>query len=59
MKTRITEPFGIEHPFIQGGMRYVGFAEMAASVSNVGGLGLITGLTQRSPELLAKEIARG
>ena len=58
MKTRITELFGIEHPIIQGGMHYVGFAEMAAAVSNAGGLGLITGLTQRSPELLANEIAR-
>ncbi len=58
MKTRITELFGIQHPVIQGGMHFVGFAEMAAAVSNAGGLGLITGLTQRSPELLAKEIAR-
>ncbi|HEX6242701.1 MAG TPA: nitronate monooxygenase family protein [Polyangiales bacterium] len=58
MKTRITELFGIEHPIIQGGMHYVGFAELAAAVSNAGGLGIITGLTQRSPELLAKEIAR-
>ncbi|MGJ7544871.1 NAD(P)H-dependent flavin oxidoreductase [Variovorax sp. LT1R16] len=58
MKTRITELFGIEHPIIQGGMHYVGFAELAAAVSNAGGLGLITGLTQRTPELLAKEIAR-
>ena len=58
MKTAITELFGIEHPIIQGGMHYVGFAEMAAAVSNAGGLGLITGLTQRTPELLAKEIAR-
>jgi NADH:quinone reductase (non-electrogenic) len=58
MKTRITELFGIQHPIIQGGMHYVGFAEMAAAVSNAGGLGLITGLTQRTPELLAKEIAR-
>ncbi len=58
MKTRITELFGIEHPIIQGGMHYVGFAEMAAAVSNAGGLGIITGLTQRSPELLAAEIAR-
>jgi NAD(P)H-dependent flavin oxidoreductase YrpB (nitropropane dioxygenase family) len=58
MKTRITEMFGIQHPIIQGGMHYVGFAEMAAAVSNAGGLGLITGLTQRTPELLAKEIAR-
>jgi NAD(P)H-dependent flavin oxidoreductase YrpB (nitropropane dioxygenase family) len=48
MKTRITEMFGIEHPIIQGGMHYVGFAEMAAAVSNAGGLGIITGLTQKS-----------
>ena len=46
MKTRITELFGIEHPVIQGGMHYVGLAEMAAAVSNAGGLGIITGLTQ-------------
>ena len=58
MKTAITEMFGIEHPIIQGGMHYVGFAELAAAVSNAGGLGIITGLTQRTPELLAKEIAR-
>ena len=58
MKTRITEMFGIEHPIIQGGMHFVGFAEMAAAVSNAGGLGLITGLTQRTPDDLAKEIAR-
>ncbi len=58
MKTRITELFGIEHPVIQGGMHYVGFAEMASAVSNAGGLGIITGLTQRTPENLAKEIAR-
>src|SRR5271156_238473 len=50
--------FGIRHPIIQGGMHYVGFAELAAAVSNAGGLGIITGLTQRTPELLAKEIAR-
>ena len=58
MKTRITELFGIEHPIIQGGMHFVGFAELAAAVSNAGGLGLITGLTQKSPEDLSKEIAR-
>ncbi len=58
MKTRITELFGIQHPIIQGGMHYVGFAEMAAAVSNAGGLGIITGLTQRTPEGLAAEIAR-
>ncbi|MGY3604091.1 MULTISPECIES: NAD(P)H-dependent flavin oxidoreductase [unclassified Bradyrhizobium] len=58
MKTAITELFGIQHPIIQGGMHYVGFAELAAAVSNAGGLGIITGLTQKAPELLAKEIAR-
>ena len=58
MKTRITEMFGIEHPIIQGGMHYVGFAELAAAVSNAGGLGIITGLTQRTPALLANEIRR-
>jgi nitronate monooxygenase len=58
MKTRITEMFGIEHPIIQGGMHFVGFAELAAAVSNAGGLGIITGLTQRTPELLANEIRR-
>jgi NAD(P)H-dependent flavin oxidoreductase YrpB (nitropropane dioxygenase family) len=58
MKTRITELFEIEHPIIQGGMHYVGFAEMAAAVSAAGGLGIITGLTQGSPDNLAKEIQR-
>ena len=58
MKTKITELFGIEHPIIQGGMHYVGFAEMAAAVSNAGGLGIITGLTQKTPQDLANEIAR-
>lgn len=58
MKTRITELFGIEHPIIQGGMHYVGYAELAAAVSNAGGLGIITGLTQPTPEDLANEIAR-
>jgi nitronate monooxygenase len=58
MKTRITELFGIQHPVIQGGMHWVGFAEMAAAVSNAGGLGIITALTQPTPEDLAKEIAK-
>ena len=58
MKTRITELFGIKHPIIQGGMHYVGFAELAAAVSNAGGLGIITGLTLRTPEALANEIRR-
>lgn len=58
MKTRITELFNIEHPIIQGGMHYVGFAELAAAVSNAGGLGIITALTQKTPDDLAKEIAK-
>jgi len=58
MKTRITELFGVPRPIMQGGMHFVGFAELAAAVSNAGGIGTITGLTQRTPEALAKEIAR-
>jgi nitronate monooxygenase len=58
VKTRVTELFEIEHPIIQGGMHFVGFAELAAAVSNAGGLGIITGLTLGTPEKLAKEIAR-
>ncbi len=61
MKTRITELFGIEHPIVQGGMHYVGFAEMAAAVSDAGGLGIITALTLKTPQALKAEIekARG
>jgi NADH:quinone reductase (non-electrogenic) len=58
MRTRITDLLEIEHPIIQGGMHFVGFAELAAAVSAAGGLGIITGLTQRTPEALAKEIRR-
>ena len=58
MKTKITEMLNIEHPIIQGGMHYVGFAELAAAVSNAGGLGTITGLTQKTPEDLATEISK-
>jgi len=58
MKTRITELFNIQHPVIQGGMHYVGLAELAAAVSNAGGLGIITGLTQYTPEKLKAEIER-
>jgi len=58
LKTRITEMFGIQHPIIQGGMHFVGLAELAAAVSNAGGLGIITGLTQRTPAALSAEIAR-
>jgi nitronate monooxygenase len=58
MKTRITELFNIKHPIVQGGMHYVGFAELAAAVSNAGGLGIITALTLKTPADLAKEILR-
>lgn len=58
IKTRITELLGIEHPIIQGGMMAVGTADLASAVSNAGGLGIITALTQPTPVDLAKEIAR-
>lgn len=58
MKTRITELLGIRYPIIQGGMMWVGRAEMAAAVSNAGGLGILTALTQPTPEALAAEIER-
>ena len=58
IKTRFTEMFGIEHPIVQGGMQWVGYAEMVAPVANAGGLGFLTALTQPTPEDLAKEIAR-
>ncbi|MFL2827435.1 MAG: NAD(P)H-dependent flavin oxidoreductase [Paracoccaceae bacterium] len=58
MKTRITQMLGIEHPIIQGGMHYVGFAPLAAAVSNAGGLGIITALTQKTPLDLANEISK-
>lgn len=58
IKTRITEMLGIEHPVVQGGMQWVGVAEMASAVSNAGGLGILTGLTQPSAEALAAEIER-
>ncbi|MFM5893988.1 MAG: NAD(P)H-dependent flavin oxidoreductase [Novosphingobium sp.] len=58
IKTRITEMLGIEHPVVQGGMQWVGVAEMASAVSNAGGLGILTGLTQPSASALAAEIER-
>jgi NADH:quinone reductase (non-electrogenic) len=58
IKTRITEMLGIEHPIIQGGMMAVGLAELASAVSNAGGLGILTALTQPTPEDLRKEIGR-
>jgi len=58
MHTRITQLFGIRYPIMQGGMQWVGYAELASAVSNAGGLGTITALSQGSPEGLAREIAR-
>jgi nitronate monooxygenase len=58
LKTRFTELFGIEHPIVQGGMQWVGRAELVAAVANGGGLGFITALTQPTPEKLTEEIAR-
>jgi NAD(P)H-dependent flavin oxidoreductase YrpB (nitropropane dioxygenase family) len=58
LKTRFTEMFGIEHPVVQGGMQWVGRAELVAAVANGGGLGFITALTQPTPEKLTEEIAR-
>jgi len=58
MKTKVTEMLGIEYPIIQGGMQWVGFAELASAVSNAGGLGILTALTQPTPEDLRREIER-
>jgi len=58
LRTRVTEMLGIEHPIVQGGMQWVGVAEMASAVSNAGGLGVLTGLTQPSPQALSEEIER-
>jgi nitronate monooxygenase len=58
MKTKVTEMLGIQYPIIQGGMQWVGYAELASAVSNAGGLGILTALTQPTPEDLRKEIER-
>ena len=58
IRTRFTELFGVEHPIAQGGMQWVGRAELVSAVANAGALGFLTALTQPSPEALAKEIAR-
>lgn len=58
LKTRFTEMFGIEHPIVQGGMQWVGRAPLVAAVANAGALGMLTALTQPTPEELSKEIAR-
>lgn len=58
IKTRFTEMFGVQHPIVQGGMQWVGRAELVSAVANAGALGMLTALTQPTPEALAKEIAR-
>ncbi|MFP4003389.1 MAG: NAD(P)H-dependent flavin oxidoreductase [Alphaproteobacteria bacterium] len=58
LKTRFTEEFGVEHPIVQGGMQWVGTAELVAAVANAGALGFLTALTQPTPEALTREIAR-
>lgn len=58
IKTSFTETFGIRHPIVQGGMQWVGTAELVSAVANAGALGLITALTQPTPEALTAEIAR-
>ena len=59
MKNQVTDMLGIRYPIIQGGMQWVGFAELASAVSNAGGLGILTALTQPTPNDLAKEIEIG
>ena len=58
IRTRITDLLGIEHPIVQGGMQWVGMAEMASAVSNAGALGIITALTQPTPDDLRREVER-
>ncbi|WP_024796965.1 NAD(P)H-dependent flavin oxidoreductase [Tomitella biformata] len=58
LTTKFTETFGVRHPIVQGGMQWVGRAELVAAVANSGALGMLTALTQPTPEALAKEIAR-
>lgn len=58
MKTRFTETFGVAHPIVQGGMQWVGTAELVAAVANAGALGMLTALTQPTPEALVAEIER-
>jgi NADH:quinone reductase (non-electrogenic) len=58
LRTRFTETFGIDHPIVQGGMQWVGRAELVSAVANAGALGFLTALTQPNPEALAAEIRR-
>ena len=56
--TKFTEVFGVEHPIAQGGMQWVGRAELVAAVANAGALGFLTALTQPTPKDLANDIAK-
>ncbi|MER2255520.1 MAG: nitronate monooxygenase, partial [Priestia megaterium] len=58
MKTRVTDLLGIQYPIVQGGLAYLAYAELAAAVSNAGGLGQITAMTLRTPEKLRAEIKK-
>jgi NAD(P)H-dependent flavin oxidoreductase YrpB (nitropropane dioxygenase family) len=58
LQTRITEMLGIRHPIIQGGMAWLGIAELVAAVSNAGGLGIIGSVTFPTPEGLREEIRK-
>src|SRR5215510_13515905 len=58
IRTRFTEMFGVQHPIVQGGMQWVGRAELVAAVANAGALGFLTALTQPTPEALVREINR-
>jgi nitronate monooxygenase len=58
LTTAFTETFGVRHPIVQGGMQWVGRAELVAAVANAGALGMLTALTQPTPDDLAREISR-
>ncbi|MDJ0015864.1 NAD(P)H-dependent flavin oxidoreductase [Rhodococcus erythropolis] len=58
LTTAFTETFGVSHPIVQGGMQWVGRAELVAAVANAGALGMLTALTQPTPDDLAREISR-
>jgi len=58
LETRFTQAFGVEHPIAQGGMQWVGRAELVSAVANAGALGFLTALTQPSPDALTREVAR-
>jgi NAD(P)H-dependent flavin oxidoreductase YrpB (nitropropane dioxygenase family) len=58
LENRVTQILGIRYPVIQGGMQWIGKAELASAVSNAGGLGVLTALTQPTPGHLTQEIER-